>query len=452
MEPEKIIELLKGRLEGESLDAYEICYISESRLAVEARNGEIESFSRVSENGVALRVVKDHKMGMASSTDLCCEALAKLVSSVVLNVEEVSPSEESVIPGPEKTRKVRTEPVLVEKEGRTLGEVSESQKMKMALKLEREAKAVDKRIARVRQPLYEETTRKVVILNSNGIFKSAERGIASCEVRAVAFENGESESGWAFSFSPRFDDLDCSTTAKMASERAVSLLGAKPIPTGRYNVMLETRPASQLLRLLLPSFFADNVQRGKSAIKDKKGKAVLSPLITIIDDGRLPDGFASFPFDDEGVTRHRTIIVKEGVITNWLYDTQRALKDGKTSTGNSHRASIHKVAAINVTNCFIAPSDTDPAKLLSSIQKGFLVTDVMGLHTANPVTGDFSLGAEGFSIEGGLKADPVRGVLISGNIHELLHRVAAVGSDLHFLANYGSPTMLIPDVWVSGAG
>lgn len=452
MEAEKIIESLKGRLEGESLDAYEICYISESRLAVEAMNGEIESFSRISGNGIALRAVKDHKMGTASSTDLSGEALSKLVSSVVANVEDVSPSEESVVPKPERTKKTTTEPVLVEKEGRPLKDIPEQQKLKMALKLEREAKAVDKRITRVRQPLYEETTRRVVICNSNGIFKSAERGIASCEVRSVAEQNGESESGWEFSFSPRFDDLDPVFTAKRASERAVSLLGAKPLTTGRYNILLETRPASQLLRLLMPSFFADNVQRGKSAIRDKKGKTLASPLITIIDDGRLPDGFASFPFDDEGVTRHRTILVKDGVITNWLYDTQRALKDGKTSTGNSHRASIHKVAAINVTNCFISPSDTAPEKLLSSIQKGFLVTDVMGLHTANPVTGDFSLGAEGFSIEGGERAAPVRGVLISGNIHELLHRVAAVGSDLHFLANHGSPTLLIPDVWVSGSG
>lgn len=451
MEPEKIIDRLRARLDATSLDAYEICYISESRLAVEARGGEIESFSRVCENGVALRALKDHKMGTASSTDLSEEALRKLVESVAANAEEVSPSEESVIPAPSRTKKAKAETVLAEKEAAPLSQVPESRKLKVALELERVAMAADKRIARVRQPLYEEVTRKVVISNSNGISRSAERGIASCEVRAVAQDGSESESGWEFSFSPRFDDLDVERTARTASQRALQLLGAKPVLTGRYDVVLETRPAAQLLRLLTPSFFADNVQRGKSAIGDKKGKAIYSRLITIVDDGLLPDGFASFPFDDEGVPRHRTIIVKDGAVTNWLYDTQRALKDGKTSTGNSHRASIHKAATISVTNCFIAASDTDPQRLVSGIDKGLLVTDVMGLHTANPVTGDFSLGAEGFLLESGTKVRPVRGILISGNIHELLGRVAAVGSDLCFIANYGSPTLFIPELQVSGS-
>lgn len=454
MEPEKIIETLKDRLEAESLDAFEICLIGLDRLSVEARNGEVESFSRVGQQGCAVRALKDHKIGWGSSTDFAASSLDRLVSSVVANVDEAAPSEESVIPKPLKARKGREKVIneIAEKKGMPLGEISESKKIAVALELERAAKEADPRIARVRQPLYEESIRQVVIYNSHGIHQVASRGIASCEVRAVAESNGQSESGWEFSFSPRFEDLDVAGTAKSAARRSLDLLGAAPLPTGRYDIIFEPRPASQLLRILVNSFFADNVQRGKSAIADKKGKAIYNQLITIVDDGLLPDGYASFPFDDEGVPRRKTTLVKEGVVTNWLYDTQRAARDGKLSTGSSHRPSIHKTASINISNCYIGAGDVEQAKLLSMAKKGFLVTDVMGLHTANPVTGDFSLGAEGFAIESGSKGRAVRGVIVAGNIHDLLKRVAAVGADLRFIANHGSPAILIPEVQVSGAG
>lgn len=452
MEPERIIETLKDRLESDVLDAFEICFIGLDRLSVEARNGEVESFSRVEQRGVALRALKDDKMGWGSSTDFSPQALDRLVGSVIANVNEVHPSEESIIPKSPKPGKGKAEDTIIEKAGTPLSQIPELQKIKVALDLEREAKAVDPKITRVRQPLYEESTRHVVIHNSNGVERSASRGIASCEVRAVAEEKGVSESGWEFFFSPRFECLDVLGTARRAAQRSLSLLGATPLPTGRYNIIFEPRPAAQLVRLLAPSFFADNVQRKKSAVAEKKGKLVYNQSVTIIDDGLMPDGFASFPFDDEGVTRRKTMLVKEGVILNWLYDSQRAARDKRPSTGSASRQSIHKPASISVSNCYLKAADTSPPKLFSMMGKGFLVTDVMGLHTANPVTGDFSLGAEGFLVEGGAKGRPVRGVIVSGNIHELFGRIQAVGDDLKFIANHGSPSILIPEVQVSGKG
>ncbi len=454
MEPEKIINELKDRLESESLDAFEICFIGERRFSVEARGGEVESFAKVDQRGVAVRALKDHRIGWGSSTDFTASSLDRLVTSVVANVEEAAPSEESVIPKPVKARKGResSEGGIVEKKGTPLGEIPESKKIAVAIELERLAKNESPKIARVRQPLYEESIRQVMIFNSHGINRSASRQIASCEVRAVAEEGPDQESGWDFSFSPRFEDLDVAAAAKSAARRSLSLLGAAPLPTGRYDIVFEPRPAAQLLRVLAHSFFADNVQRGKSAIAGKKGKAIYSPLVTIIDDGLYPDGFGSFPFDDEGVQKRRTILVKEGVVTNWLYDTQRAARDGKLSTGSSHRSSVHKTASIAVSNCCVGQGDTNQAKLMSMAQKGFLITDVMGLHTANPVTGDFSLGAEGFQLENGAKGRAVRGVIVAGNIHDLLKRVAAVGTDLKFIANHGSPSIFIPEVQLSGAG
>ena len=451
MEPEQIINFVRDHLEGESIDAFEICFMGTDRLSVEARDGQVESFSRAKQEGIAVRVLKDRRLGWSSSTDLSLPALDHLVSSAIANVKEVAPSEESVIPKPSRKGIKQTPGKIPEKEGRSLREIPEAQKIAAALDLERIAKATDSRIARVRQPLYEESLRHVVIHNSHGIRQNGLRQMASCEVRAVSEAEGDTESGWDFSFSPRFEDVDIEGTARRAAERSLSLLQAAPLPTGRYDIIFEPRPACSLLRLLLPSFFADNVQRKKSAIAQKKGKAVYHPLISIIDDGLLPDGYGSFPFDDEGVPRRKIVIVRDGIIFNWLYDSQRAAREKKLSTGSSFRASIHKPPSISISNCYIKAGDVIPASLLSMIKRGFLVTDVMGLHTANPVTGDFSLGAEGFCLEAGEKRRPVRGVIVAGNVHELFAQVATVGSDLRFWGSYGSPSILVPNIQVSGA-
>lgn len=449
MEPESIITNLKSRLEGESVDAFEICFIGNRRLSVEARDGMVESFARSDEGGVAVRVVRDKKISWASSTDLSDDSLSWLVKSAVTSMHEVSPSEESEIACPDE-KEGASAAVLNEKKGRPLEEVSDDEKIETALSLEREAKAADKRITRVRQPLYEEHIRHVMIFNSNGVEKKFRRGMAGCEVRAIAESNKISESGWEFYFSPRFDDLNAKDVAKKAAERATSLLGAGSLATNKYKVVFDSRAAANLVRLAAPSFFANNVQRKKSPFAGKKGERIYHEGATIIDDGLMPDGYASFPFDDEGVPKRKNFLVKDGVVVDWLYDQARAARDKRKSTGSSFRASIHDSPSINVSNCYLSAGKLNRKELFETAGNGFFVSDVMGLHTANPVTGDFSLGAEGFLIENGQKGRPIRGVIVAGNVHELFKNIEALGSDLKFIASYGAPSILIPAVQVSG--
>jgi PmbA protein len=449
MEPEHLITQLKNRLEGETVDAFEICFIGGRRLSVEARDGMVESLARADERGVAVRVIKDKKMGWASSTDLSDEALTGLVESAVISMHEVSPSEESQIAYTDE-KKSGPAPRLNEKKGRPLEGVLDDEKIEIALSLEREAKAADRRITRVRQPLYEERVRHVMIFNSNGMRRDFRRAMTACEVRAIAESNGRSESGWEFHFSPRFDDLNAEEAAKTAAGRALSMLGAGSLHTGKYTVVFDSRAAANLVRLIAPSFFANNIQRKKSSLAGKKGERIYHEGVTIIDDGLMPDGYGSFPFDDEGVPRRKNFLVKDGIIVDWLYDQARAARDKRGSTGSSYRASIHDSPSINVSNCYLSAGTLDQEKLFSKTGNGFFVSELMGLHTANPVTGDFSLGAEGFLIENGRKGRPIRGVMVAGNVHELFKNIEAVGSDLKFIASYGAPSILVPAVQISG--
>ncbi|MFH1873807.1 MAG: TldD/PmbA family protein [Pseudomonadota bacterium] len=442
---EQIIESLTSRLNHESFDAYEIYLANNDSLVVEARDGHVESFSRANTCGVAVRVLKNERIALSSSTDFSKAAIDCLVKNLSDYIKHVSPSAEAVIPQPQGEYTV-----LDEKQTRSLRKIPDFEKIAVALALEREAKAVDFRIKRVRQPLYEETIRQISIVNSFGIAQSFERGIALCEVRAVAQDKETCETGWDFSFSPCFEKLDYVAVAKRATQRALAMLGAKPLPSGSYDVVFDCRATANLLQLLTPSFFATNIQRKKSALIGKKGQLAYSPLVTIIDDGIMPDGYSTYLFDDEGLPRQKNFLVKKGQVVDWLYDAARAKRDNRKSTGNSFRASLHSPPTVDVTNCYLKKGELDLEVLYQAAQNGFLITDMMGLHTANVITGDFSLAVEGFAIAQGKIGRPVRGVIISGNVHDLFQRVEGVANNLKFQATFGAPAIFVPRVQVGG--
>jgi len=443
----KLIDSLKVRLEKTSLDVFEIFFINHDKMIVEARDGAVDSFSCSTRMGVALRAVKDKKMGFSSSTDFSDDAQNRIVQNLLASVNSVALSDEAIISDEHCECHA-----IDENLGRPLDAISESEKIAIAVSLEKETKAFDSRVKRIRQPVYEENIRHVIILNSTGLQREFKRGVASCEVRAIAELNNRSESGWEHSFSPNFDDLDVRGTAERASKRALALLGATTLKTGRYDVVFDTRAASQLIRLITPSFFASNVQRNKSALAGKKDSFEYSKLVTIVDHGLLPNGFSSFLFDDEGMPTGMNYLVKDGTISGWLYDSAKAKKDNTKSTGNSFRSSIHHPPAIDVSNCYLCSGNTPVKKIYTMAEGGVLITGLMGLHTANVITGDFSLGAEGFIIKDGVVSQPIRGVLVAGNLHELFKNIVAVGDDLDFSANFGSPSILIPDLQISGEG
>ncbi len=440
------IEFLHERLSDGSVDDFELYASTTQHLQAEARDGQVESFSRSLERGVALRVVKDGRLGMSSTGDLSAEELSDAVAHAVAAAQEAQESEGARFPAP------RTEvEALAERPGRPLSEISDEEKIEAAKRLERAVLAADPRVVRARTPIYTETSKRVILMNSQDVLEKGQRSVVSCRVQAVAERDGSSEMAWEYDHHIRFDDLDCEGIGRRAGQRAAALLGAKPVPTGRYDVYFEPRAASQMLRILMPSFFAENVQRHKSRLADKRDQQAFSPSLTIVDDGLLPGGAGSFLFDGEGVVHQRTPVVSDGYIRGWLYDGASAYRDGVFSTGNAQRGSIHAAPQIAVTNSFIMEGSKDPAELVRSCDGGLLVSDLMGLHTANTVSGDFSLGAVGFLVENGVRGRPVRGVMVAGNIMDLFKSVKGVGSDLGFFGQFGSPSLLVGNVQVDGS-
>jgi PmbA protein len=256
--------------------------------------------------------------------------------------------------------------------------------------------------------------------------------------------------GWDFGFSNSFAGVDVAVIAKNASDKAVGLLGARKIPTMRCPAVLDNHVATEILEVLAPAFLAENVLKGKSLLSGKVGQEIFSPRLRIRDDGTLSGGMATAPFDGEGVPRQNSVLVEEGRLKGFLYDTYHARKSGTVSTGNATRSSSKSPPVMGASNFFIDKGDTPFPALLQGIDRGVLLTSVMGMHTANPISGDFSVGAAGFLIENGVVTAPVKGIAIAGNILDLFKCVEMVGNDLRLFGVVGSPSLRIAVLDVSG--
>jgi len=197
---------------------------------------------------------------------------------------------------------------------------------------------------------------------------------------------------------------------------------------------------------------ADQVQRGKSFLAGKQTQAIGSPIVTLIDEPRRLRGVGSALFDAEGLPTQNRTLVEKGILQEYLYDHTTAQRAGKASLANATRASYKALPEPGTSNFYIQPGLLSQQDLLRDVKRGLYIHNVMGLHTVDTISGDFSLGIMGEFIENGVCAHGVRGVTMGGNLLDLLMNVDAVGSDLVFAGGMGSPTWRIRDISVGGMG
>ena len=244
--------------------------------------------------------------------------------------------------------------------------------------------------------------------------------------------------------------IDCERIGREAALLAVRSQNPVKIETGIRPVILMPPAISSLLSYTtINHLLAESVQEMRSPYRGKVGEEVMSPLLSITDDGRLNNGVGSGIFDGEGVPTQRTVLVEEGVLKGFLYDTYTARKDGVESTGNATRT-FDTTPAVGPTNFIIEPGTASGEDLITEVQDGILVTDLIGAHTASRTSGEFSLLVHnGFRIESGEMTDPIRQVMISGSTVDLLRNVSLIGSDTRQYGAVVSPSILFEDVQVT---
>ena len=193
------------------------------------------------------------------------------------------------------------------------------------------------------------------------------------------------------------------------------------------------------------------MQKGRSLFADLLGEEVGSEPVDLVDDGRFLDGPGAAPFDDEGVPTERTPLTERGRLAAFLHNTYTARRGNAVSTGNAGRGSYRTAPGVSPSNLYLAPGSVSPEALLRRADGGVFVQEVSGVHSgANPISGEFSVGATGLRISGAALGEPLREMTIASTIPDMLRAVVAVGSDLRFFGAVGSPTVLLGDMTVAG--
>ncbi len=426
---------------------FELCFEKSSSVSVEVQDGKVDTLTQSTDQGLAIRTLKDGKMGFSYTFDLSNASLDKAITTA-LEISELMKADENNVLG---TFSNSNYPVLRDHDTEGLA-ISLDDKIKMALELEAATKAYDPRIKRVRGSGFDQGDGTVILVDSSGKKINHSSSYFAVNVSCVAEDaDGSAEMGGDGEYMHFLKDLNPGKVSHLAAKNALELLGSTKASTMKCPAVLKSSVAAQLMGFLTSSFSAENIDKNFSLLAGKLGTKLFSDKITLINDGILPNGIASAPFDAEGTPCLTTPLIENGVIRNFLYDNYYAKKAGTHSTGSSKRGSLKSAPSIGASNLILQKGSLSFDELTAKAGQGIYITQVMGLHTANPITGEFSFGASGILIENGKLTRPVKGFAIAGNLIELLNNVAQVGADFRFYGSTGVSSLLISELSIGGA-
>ncbi len=440
---EKIASGLKETARRAGADEAECIVRRTHSLRVEVKDSKPEGVRRSEETSAALRVLLDgRREGFAFTTALDEEGFADLADDAIEAAR--------LLPSMEENRFSSADTI-----GSTEGiydasgfEISFENKVLLAAEAEAAVLETDERIDKAHKPAFQEQHRSTAIASGGEVW-SYEDSVFSLSVQAVARWGEESQGGYDFAVSRRFSDIEPGQIGRNAAREAVQLLGGVPPDTGTFPALFPPKVALDLLGALVSSFSAEEMQKGRSRLADRRGEKFFSELLTIVDDGTIPWRTGSVPFDDERVPPVPRRLVDSGVVSGCLHTLKTAAKWSEVPTGSASRGTLAGAPVPGPSNLYIQEGSVPVDALLPS-GPSVRFTSLMGTHMMDRVSGDFSLGATGDILHDGEPVRPFRNGTVSGNLFDLMASLAGVGDDLTFYGSLGSPSLLFDSVIISG--
>lgn len=415
---------------------------------IRAYEGEIESLSSAESQGVGIRVIIDGKQGFAYAGTFDDDVLAETLDEARDNAafgtfdEYQGLAEPDGVPIPDLD--------LYRDELTTF---PTDRKIDLAMELERAVKASDPRISGIEQAEYFDSLFSGAIVTTTGIRNAGRETACYLSTYAMAEQDGETQTGFGFSVGREPGVLDVEKAATDAGARATRLLGAKKPPSERLTVVLDPWVTAQFLGILGFTLNGESVLKGRSFFADRLGEDVASPALTLVDDPTNIAAFTATDTDGEGLATRRNVLIDGGVLKKFVHNAYTARRAGTVSTGSAVRGGFKSTPSVGTQAVSLVPGTRTQVELIADVGDGLLVQDVAGLHSGvNPVSGDFSTGAEGLRIREGALAEPVREFTIASTLQRMLKDVSAVGNDLEWLPmSAAGVSLVIHDVTVSGA-
>jgi PmbA protein len=420
--------------------------IESTDFHVEVRLGQVEKLQEAASRGLGLRVLHDGRQASCSTSDLSANGIEELIRNAVDLAKRTSKDDAALLPSREELAKEIIDLGIYDPA--ILGLPTE-RKIEMALAGETAARNFDPRISNSEGAACSTSVGKVSLVTSAGFAGEYTNTSCGLVVAPIAKEGEQMQVGYWGDRNRSLAGLDpAEDLGKEAARRALRKLGATKVRTQEVPIVFESSATEDLLGDFFDAIEGTSIFRRASFLVDKLGEKVAVEELTIIDDGHMPGGTGSRPFDGEGLPTRHTAVVKDGVLNSYLLNTYTARKLGLRSTGNAARG-LTGAPIVGHGNFFIAPGVYSPDDIIASVENGFYITEMIGFGF-NPVTGDYSRGAAGWWIERGKLAFPVEEVTIAGNFREMLLGIEMIGNDLRFRGKVAAPTIKIKRMMVSG--
>lgn len=399
-------------------------------------DGTVENLTESGSKALQLRVFVDGKKANAASSDLAPETLHRLVDNAIARARMSGQDAFAGLP----------DPVQPTASGESLqlydpAVLEMAPERKIAFAREMEAIGLkDRRIRKTGGTSFGTSENTLVLVNSRGFSGSYRKTSVGAGATFMAGQGDNLQQESWFDSSITLAGLwTAERIARMAAERTARMIGSRKVETQKVPLVTDPQMSAQLLGFLAECIAGSAVSRRQTYLADRLGQRIGNGLVNIIDDPLMPGRVGSQPFDGEGVASRRTPFVEGGILKGFVLNTYYARKLGMKSTGH----------AGGLTNFYWAAGRSTPEEILRSVDRGLLLTGVMGQGTV-ATTGDISLGAVGLWIEKGTVAYPVAEITISGNLADLLMNVEMVGSDLDIRRGVSAPTLKFKEISVGG--
>ncbi len=420
-----------------------------SELSTKVRMGEPELVEEAGHRGIGLRVMKNQRVALISTSDLTEAGLQRFIDDAI---ELVEVSQEDPFAGPADPEQL-ADPVPAA-DGLfdpAVDEVDAATALDWAKRGEAAARAADERITNSDGSTFTRASGAFAMVLSNGFRSGYATSYASLVVTPVADDaDHKKRRGFHWTARRHLAELDAAeAVGEEAARRTVRLLGAKKVPSCEAAVVFDPDAGRSILGMLAGCIMGSSIWRKQSYLRDRIDTEVASSLVNVVDDPFLPKAPGSRPFDGEGLASRRNVVVENGVLKTYLCDCYSARKLDRESTASASRGGGGGVGP-GTTNFVLQPTDRPADDIIKTTEKGLLVVQMMGFGF-NAVTGDFSRGASGFWIENGKITHPVSEVTISLNVDELFKRIDAVGDDLDLRTSTATPTFRVSRMTIAGS-
>jgi len=419
-----------------------------SEFSTTVRMGEVESLKESGSRDAGVRVFFGQRAASTYTSDLSERGLERMLRSALELARVTSEDPDAGLPKENELGLVAGDLKLYYEDVHSL---PAEQSIALARRAEQAALRYDAKISNSEGGNFDAATGHKAFANSLGFAGEYRR--SRCSLSAVpiaATPEGLMQRDYWFSVARSLAQLDQpEDVGKIAAQRTLRRLGGRKMPTAKVPIVFDQLTAADLVGEIFSAVNGDAIYRDASFLAGKLGEKVFGANVTIVDDGTMPGGFGTTPFDGEGVPTRRTSVIESGTLNSYMLNSYTARKLGLATTGNASRG-LAGMPGIGAGNFFLQPGKKTPQQIVAEIRDGLYVTEFLGFGV-NLVTGDFSQGASGLWIKDGELAFPVEEITVAGNLKEMFSNIAEIGNDLKFYGAVASPTLRIEGMTVAGA-